>query len=140
VGRRLVTATVSASLVAAFCAGCFTHDQTVPQKTAKITVDNTTRTSHAVTCSQVDWRLIADISAAPANVHVLLKLDPDKPTLESVHFDNFEGFSGVANSGAGATTIHFANDTYTITGTAEGSQVNDPHVSVTRPFSIEMGC
>ena len=139
-GQRLATATVSASLVAAFCSGCFMHEESVPQKTAKITVDNTTRTSHAVTCSQVDWRLIAYISAAPANVRVLLKLDPEKPTLESVHFDNFAGFSGIANSGAGNTNIRFANDTYTITGTAEGSQLNDPHVSVTRPFSIEVGC
>ncbi len=138
-GRRLITAAVSASLVAASCSGCFTNDKPT-QKTARITVDNNTRTSHAVMCSQVDWLLTANISAAPANVRVLLKLDPDKPTVESVHFDNFAGFSGVANSGAGDTKIHFANDTYTITGTAEGSQLNDPHVSVTRPFKIEVGC
>jgi lipoprotein LpqH len=138
VGRRLVTAAVSASLVAALCSGCFVHDEKVAQKTARITVDNDSRTSHAVSCSQVDWRLIANITAAPANVRVLVKLDPDKPTLESVNFDNFAGFSGVAN--ADDTKIRFANDTYTITGTAQGSQLNDPRVSVTRPFKIEVGC
>jgi hypothetical protein len=116
------------------------HDEKVAQKTARITVDNNTRTSHAVSCSQVNWQLIANINAAPATVRVLLKLDPAKPTLESVNFDNFAGFSGVANAGAGDAKIHFANDTYTITGTAEGSQLNDPHVSVTRPFKIEVGC
>ena len=137
-GRRLVTAAVSASVVAALCSGCFVHDEKVAQKTARITVDNDSRTSHAVSCSQVDWRLIANITAAPANVRVLVKLDPDKPTLESVNFDNFAGFSGVAN--ADDTKIHFANDTYTITGTAQGSQLNDPRVSVTRPFKIEVGC
>jgi lipoprotein LpqH len=139
-GRRLVTAAVSASLVAALCSGCFVHDEKVTQKTARITVDNDTRTSHAVSCSQVNWMLIANITAAPANVRVLLKLDPEKPTLESVNFDNFAGFYGVANGGGGDTKIHFANDTYTITGTAQGSQLNDPHVSVTRPFKIEVGC
>ena len=84
--------------------------------------------------------LTADISAAPATVRVIVKLESEKPTLESVHFDNFAGFSGVANAGAGETKIHFANDTYTITGTAEGSQLNDPRVSVTQPFKIEVGC
>jgi hypothetical protein len=138
-GRRLITATVSASLVAASCAGCFT-DNRVTQKTARITVDNNTRTSHAVTCSQVDWLLTANISAAPANVRVLLKLDPETPKVESVHFDNFAGFSGVSDSGAGEAKIRFANNTYTITGTAQGSQLNDPRVSVTAPFTIEVGC
>ncbi|HEY2084978.1 MAG TPA: lipoprotein LpqH [Mycobacterium sp.] len=138
-GRRLITAAVSASLVAASCAGCFT-DNRVTQKTARITVDNNTRTSHAVTCSQVDWLLTANISAAPANVRVLLKLDPETPKVESVHFDNFAGFSGVSDSGAGEAKIRFANNTYTITGTAEGSQLNDPRISVTAPFTIEVGC
>ncbi|BBX45682.1 hypothetical protein GCM10009641_51200 [Mycobacterium cookii] len=116
------------------------HDTKVAQKTARITVDNNTRVSHAVSCSQVDWTLIANISAAPANVRVIVKLEPEKPKLESVHFDNFAGFSGVANAGAGDTKIHFANDTYTVTGTAEGTQLNDPRVSVTQPFKIEVGC
>lgn len=138
-GRRLITAAVGASLVAASCSGCSTDDK-VTQKTARITVDNTTRTSHAVSCSQVDWLLTANISAAPANVRVLLKLDAETPKVESVHFDNFAGFSGVSDSGAGEAKIRFANNTYTITGTAEGSQLNDPHVSVTAPFTVEVGC
>jgi len=138
-GRRLITAAVGASLVAASCAGCFTDDK-VTQKTARITVDKNTRTSHAVTCNQVDWLLTANISAAPANVRVLLKLDPETPKVESVHFDNFAGFSGVSDSGAGEAKVRFANNTYTITGTAQGSQLNDPRVSMTAPFSIEVGC
>jgi ipoprotein LpqH len=138
-GRRLITAGVGAALVTASCAGCFTSDK-VTQKTARITVDNKTRTSHAVTCSQVDWLLTANISAAPATVRVLLKLDPETPKVESVHFDNFEGFSGVSDPGAGEAKTRFANNTYTITGTAQGSQLNDPRVSMTAPFTIEVGC
>ena len=138
-GRRLITAAVSASLVAASCAGCFTSDKAA-QKTARITVNKNTRTSHAITCSQVDWLLTANISAAPANVRVLLKLDPETPKVESVNFDNFAGFSGVSDSGAGEAKVRFANNTYTITGTAQGSQLNDPRVSMTTPFSIEVGC
>ena len=139
-GRRLFTAAVSASLVAASCSGCFLHQEKPAQKTARITVDNNTRTSHAVTCSQVEWLLTANISAAPANVRVLLKLDPEKPKLESVDINNFAGFTGVADIGAGDATVVFAGDKYTITGNAEGSQLNDPRVSITAPFKIEVGC
>jgi ipoprotein LpqH len=140
VGRRLVTAAASAFLVASCCSGCLIHDDNVTQKTARITVDNNTRTSHAVSCSQVEWLLTANITAAPASVRVLLKLDADKPKLESLDINNFVGFSGVADARAGDAKIRFANDTYTITGTAEGSQLNDPRVSVTAPFKIEVGC
>lgn len=138
-GRRLITAAVSASLAAASCSGCFTDDKAT-QKTARITVDKHTRTSHAVSCSQVEWLLTANISAAPANIRVLLKLDTETPKVESVNFDNFEGFSGVSDSGLGEAKIRFAKDTYTITGTAQGSQLNDPRVSVTVPFTVEVGC
>jgi lipoprotein LpqH len=140
VGQRLITAAVSAALVAASFSGCSSQDNKATQKTAHITVDNNSRTSHAVTCNQVNWLLTANISAAPANVKVLLRLDPEKPTVESVHFDNFVGFSGVSNSGAGESKIRVANDTYTITGTAVGTQVGDPRISVTAPFTVEVGC
>ncbi len=139
-GHRIVIAAASAALVAASCAGCVAQDDKSTQKTAHITVDHTSRTSHAITCNQVNWLLTANISVAPANVKVLLRLDPDKPIVESVHIDNFAGFSGVSNSGAGEATIRVVKDVYTITGTASGSQLNDPHLSVTKPFSIEVGC
>jgi ipoprotein LpqH len=139
VGGRFVTAAVTVLVVVASCAGCFSS-QKVTEKTARITVDNNTRTSHAVTCNQVQWLLTANIAAAPANVRVLLKLDSEKPKLESVNIDNFAGFTGVADAGAGDAKAIFANGTYTITGTAEGSQLNDPRVSLTAPFKIEVGC
>jgi lipoprotein LpqH len=131
---------VGAVVLAASCSGCSLQDNKAMQKTAHITVDNNTRTSHAVICNQVNWLLTANITAAAANVRVLLRLDADKPTVESVHFDNFAGFSGVSNSGAGESKIYVANSTYTITGTAIGTQVGDPRVSVTTPFRVELGC
>lgn len=137
--HRFVTAAVTVLVVVASCAGCSSSDK-VAQKTARITVDNKTRTSHAITCNQVQWLLTANISAAPANVRVLLKLDSEKPKLESVNIDNFAGFTGVADVGAGDAKAVFANGTYTITGTAEGSKLDDPRVSLTAPFKIEIGC
>jgi len=139
VGGRFVIAAVTVLVMVASCAGCFSS-QKLTEKTARITVDNNTRTSRAVTCNQVQWLLTANIAAAPANVRVLLKLDSEKPKLESVNIDNFAGFTGVADAGAGDAKAIFANGTYTITGTAEGSQLNDPRVSLTAPFKIEVGC
>lgn len=138
-GARFVTVAVTFLVIVASCAGC-SSSQKVTQKTARVTVDNNTRTSHAVTCTQVQWMLTANIAAAPASVRVLLKLDSEKPKLESVNFDNFAGFTGIADVGAGDAKAVFANNTYTITGTAEGSQRNDPRMSVTAPFKIEVGC
>ncbi len=138
-GSRFITAAATGLVMVAPCAGCFSSNK-VAQKTARITVNNSTRTSHAVTCDQVQWLLTANIAAAPANVRVVLKLDSDKPKLESVNIDNFAGFTGVADVGAGDAKAAFSNGTYTITGTAEGSQRNDPRVSLTAPFRIEVGC
>jgi ipoprotein LpqH len=138
VGGRFVTTAVTV-LVVASSAGCSGSGK-VTEKTARITVDNNTRTSHAVTCNQVQWLLTANITAAPATVRVLLKLDSDKPKLESVNFNNFAGFTGVSDAGAGDAKTVFADGKYTITGTAEGSQLNDPRVSLTAPFRIEVGC
>jgi hypothetical protein len=88
----------------------------------------------------VQWLLTANIAAAPATVRVLLELDSEKPKIQSVNIDNFAGFTGVADVGAGDAKAVFADGRYTITGTAQGSQLNDPRVSLTAPFKIEVGC
>ncbi|MGH3968268.1 MAG: lipoprotein LpqH [Mycobacterium sp.] len=137
---RFVAAAVTAAVLMACCSGCFLRAEKVTQKTAHITVDHVTRTSHAVACSQVEWLLTAVISAAPATVKVALKLDAEKPKVESVNIDDYNNFTGVADSGAGNATAVFAGNTYTITGEAQGSKRNDPRVSMTAPFKIEVGC
>jgi len=65
VGQRLSTAAVGMVLVAASSSGCFVKEDKATQKTAHITVDSNTRTSHAVTCSQVNWLLTANITWLP---------------------------------------------------------------------------
>jgi lipoprotein LpqH len=137
---RSVAAAVTASVLMASSSGCFLHSEKLPQKTVHITVDNMTRTSHAVSCTQVQWWLTADISAAPASVKVVLKLDSEKPKAESVNIDNFDGFTGVADAGAGNATAVYSGGKYTIKGQAEGSKRGDPSVTTTAPFKIEVGC
>jgi lipoprotein LpqH len=137
---RFVAAAVTASVLVLSTSGCFLRAEKVPQKTARVTVNNVTRTSHAVSCTQVQWLLTADISAAPAHVQAVLRLDADKPKPESVHIDNFGSFTGVSDAGVGKAKASFAGDTYTITGTAQGTDPDNPNTPATADFKIEVSC
>jgi hypothetical protein len=120
VRNRIVAAAVIALAVMAGGLGC-SPSQTVPQKTARITVDGNTRTSHAVSCTQVEWLVSVDVGAAPGSVQAMLRLQSDNPKAESVNINNVNGFTGVADAGAGTAKATFTNGTYRITGTAQGT-------------------
>lgn len=126
--------------VALASSGCTAHSKTLPQKTAKITIDGNTRTSHAVHCSQVQSLLTVEISAAPGHVRMLLRLDADKPVPETVNIDNVNGFTGVASGGVGKAQAVFRDSTYTVTGTAQGPNLKHPDTQKTASFQIEAEC
>ncbi|OBI41116.1 hypothetical protein A5707_07930 [Mycobacterium kyorinense] len=136
---RFVATVLAASVLAAGAAGCSPRSEPVHQKTARVTINGHTRTSHAVSCSQVQWLLTADIGAAPAHIQAVIDLGQD-PKPESVHIDNFEGFTGVADTGGGKTKAVFSKDTYTITGTAQGTDPDNPNTPATADFKIEVSC
>ncbi|MBV9349965.1 MAG: lipoprotein LpqH [Mycobacterium sp.] len=138
--NRFIAAAVIASILAAGASGCAAKPDKVPQPTARVTINGRTHTTHAVSCSQVEWLLTVKISAAPARVQAVLKLDSGKPKPESVHFDNIDGFNGVANAGAGNAEAVFNGGTYTITGTAQGSNLEDPSKQTTADFRISASC
>ncbi|WP_343603157.1 lipoprotein LpqH [Mycobacterium sp.] len=137
---RCVVAAVVASLVAAVSSGCVLRTEKIQQRTARVTVGGTTRTSHAVSCSQVQWLWTADISVAPARVRVLLRLGRGKPEPQSVNIDHFEGFTGVADSGVGKAAAVFADNTYIVRGTAQGTDPDNPTTPATADFTIEVSC
>lgn len=135
-----VTTVVTVSVLAASTAGCVPRSGPVHQKTARVTINGHTRTSHAVSCSQVQWLLTADIGAAPARIQAVIDLGQGNPEPESVHIDNFEGFTGVADAGVGKAKAVFSRDTYTITGTAQGTDPDNPNTPATADFKIEVSC
>ena len=137
---RFIAAAVIASILAAGSSGCLQRPEKVAQPTAHVTINGRTHTTHAVSCSQVEWLLTFNISAAPAQVRAVLQLDGGKPKPQSVHFDNFDGFNGVANAGAGNAEAVFNGNTYTITGTAQGSNLEDPSKQTTADFRISASC
>jgi hypothetical protein len=137
--RRCVAAAVVAAAAIAGSTGC-SHQGKVPQKTARVSVNDESRTSHAVSCTQVQWLLTVNISAAPAQVRAVLQLEPDGPKSQSVNIDDFNGFTGVADVGVGKTEAAFSAGTYHITGTARGSDPEKPGEKATADFTIDTTC
>jgi lipoprotein LpqH len=137
VSFRFVAAVMTASAVGC---GCTPHAEKVSQRTARITVDGSTRTSHAVSCTQVEWLLTVDISAAPARVKMLLDLEHGKPQPRSVDFEDVNGFTGVAGNEPGSVHADFSGETYTVSGAAQGTNPQDVNHPRTADFRITAQC
>lgn len=138
--NRLVTA-AAAVVVAAGAAGCAEQAETAERNAARVTVDGNTRTMDAVSCTQVGWLLTIDTTAGPARARVMLRLEGDGPSTETINLQDIDGFYGVAGHGVGNAEATFADNAYTITGTAEGSNpAADPGKTRTANFRIEADC
>jgi hypothetical protein len=137
---RIIAAITTASAIGAVGCGCTAHAEKVAQPTAQITVDGSTRTSHAVSCAQVEWMLTVDISAAPARVKMLLDLEHGKPQPRSVDFHDVNGFTGVAGSEPGSVHADFTGETYTVSGAAQGTNPDDVNHPRTADFRITAKC
>lgn len=140
--RRYATAALVAAAVVG-CAGCGAGTAEVPQKTAQVTVNGQSRTSHAVICTQVGWMLSIDITDGSAQTRAMLRLEPDKPKLESVNINDFNGFTGLVDGGAGGAgkaEATFAAGTYHIVGTAERTNLDNPDEPSNGAFTIDVTC
>jgi ipoprotein LpqH len=126
-------------VVVAAASGCGAQEPTAERKeTGRITVDGTTHATGAVFCDQYDWSLIIRTAAGPGHARAFLQLGGEQPTVRTVSFANFDGFNGVAREGSADASA--AEGTYTITGTAEGSDPENPGKTRTAPFEIEAPC
>jgi hypothetical protein len=133
-------AVAAAALVTASLAGCSHDAEHAPQPTAQLTVNNATRTTHEISCTQIESLLTIKATAAPATAQAIIQLNGDKPVVRTVNLTNFDGFHGVAGEGVGRADVTFANGTYTITGDAEGAVPDHPAESKTAPFRIQTPC
>lgn len=121
-------------------AGCAEQATADRPETGRITVDGTTHTTQAVSCAQYQWLLVIQMTAEPAHARTLLQLGGEAPAVRTVSIANFDGFNGVAGEGASSADASFAEGTYTISGTAEGSDPGSPGTTSTVPFRIEAPC
>jgi ipoprotein LpqH len=135
--NRMATALL---VVAAATSGCAEQPTAEREDTGRITVDGTTHTTRTVACEQYQWSLIIKTTAGPGQARALLQLGGEKPIVKTVSFANFDGFNGVAGEDIGGVEASAAGGTYTITGTAEGSDPGNPGGTRTAPFEIEAPC
>lgn len=136
--NRLMTVAVAA-LIAIGTAGCSSTSE-VPQPTAQVTVNDVTRTTHSVSCTQIESLLTIKASASAAEVQAILDLKGDKPVVRTVNIMNFDGFHGTAGEGIGKADVTFTDGTYTITGDAVGAVPEHPADSKTSRFRIQAPC
>lgn len=140
--RNWSVAVAAVVVVAAGCAGQTEPAHTKTQDTNRITVDGKTHTAQSVKCTQVQWLLTIEAAAEPTLVRAMLQLDGETPTVRTVNIENFGGFYGVAGESVADTDaeVTVADGTYTITGTAQGSNSGDSSTPRTAPFRIEARC
>jgi lipoprotein LpqH len=130
----------AAMIVVAAASGCAEEATAEREETGRITIDGTTHTTRTVACEQVQWSLIIRTTAGPGHARAFLQLGGEQPTVKTVNIANFDGFNGVAGEGHGSVEASLVDGTYTITGTAEGSDPENPGKTRTAPFRIEAFC
>jgi ipoprotein LpqH len=136
---------VVVAAVMAITAGCAAQPKPAPsttQDSSRITVDDKTHTVQSVQCDQVQWLVSLQAAAGPTHVTAMLQLDGETPTVKTVNIENFDGFYGVSGQGVDDTRAEatFTDGTYTITGTARGSNSADPGHPRTATFQIQARC
>ena len=132
---------VAAILVVVACtAGCGEEAKPERAKNARITVGSKTQQTQELSCTQLGWSMIIETKSGPARTRSLLRIGGEKPIAKTVDIQNFEGFSGVAGEGGGSADVSLTNNAYVITGTAEGSDPDNPGKTRMVPFRIETPC
>ena len=133
-------AVAAALMVVAGTAGCGEEAKPERAKNTRITVGSKTQTTQEVSCTQLGWSVIIETKSGPARTRSFLQIGGEKPIAKTVDIHDFDGFSGVAGGGAGSADASLANNAYVITGTAEGSDPENPGKTRTMPFRIETPC
>jgi lipoprotein LpqH len=140
--RKSSAAVAAVGLIACGCTGSAEPSPIRGQDASRITVGDQTLTVQSLTCSQVQWLLTIKAAAGPGRVTAMVQLDGEKPTVETVNIENFDGFSGI--SGEYVDGVHadvsFADGAYTITGSAQRSSSDNANLPKTAQFRIEGRC
>ena len=117
-------------------AGCSEESKPERAKDAKITVDGKTKTTPDIECTQVDWTMTIKTTWTDS----FLAVGGQEPVARNVVITDFDGFNGVAGEGAGEANLAVVNNDYVISGTAEGTAVDNPGQTKSVPFKIETSC
>jgi ipoprotein LpqH len=129
---------VTAATLVIVTSGCGSQEPAAHrEEPGQITVEGNTHPTQSVSCRQVGWLLIMEAKADPGSARAYLRLEGEKPAVDTVRITNFDGFNGVSVGGVDASA---ANGDYTITGTVEGHSPESPAKPKTVPFRIHASC
>ncbi|AFM15914.1 conserved lipoprotein/antigen [Mycolicibacterium chubuense NBB4] len=131
---------VPAVALAAGCGLTGSPPDEPPVESGHIALAGTTRQTQSVSCTQIAWDMTIQAVAAPGRAHALLQLGGRQPVVKTVDIRNIDGSSGVAGFDFGTAKATADGTTYTITGTAVGSDPAEPGRSRTMPFEIKAPC
>jgi hypothetical protein len=140
VPNRMIAAAFAALAVTGVGA-CTAPPQTQLASTAQVTINGTDTGSHVAKCSQQDWYRTIAIGGDFAHATVAVDGHAERLTVTSVRIQNLGGFTGTyVKSGDSDATTSFSGDKYTITGTANGFNVDKPNEAASATFKIVATC
>jgi hypothetical protein len=134
-------AAVAAALAVAILGACTPRPQTPLGATASVTVNSNEAKFKIVKCTQVEWYRTIEIGGNFAGATVAVDARAEPVTVKSVHIRNLGGFTGMySQGGEGDATTSLSSGKFTITGTANGYQVDKPGEPASATFKIIVTC
>jgi lipoprotein LpqH len=114
---------------------------TIPAGSADVTVNGQKlATSQAVDCTFIQSFMTITTGDGVAGTTTVVD-NADRLAATSVDIRDLGGFTGSYwRNLAGEATVAMTGRTFTITGTAEGFDAENPSARVARPFSIKASC
>ena len=137
--RILATALATVTLTAG-CGLTGSEPTERPQQSGRITVADKSRATQSVTCTQNEWLLSIEATAAPGRALAALRIGGARPLVDTVSIENIDGLQGIAGGDNGKAEAALVDGVYTITGTAVVSNAGQPGQTTTAPFRIEAPC
>lgn len=137
-----ITAATGAALVAVSLAACASQPQSVAASSARVKINgiNAIKTDH-VQCTQVQWFKMVDIGDNTAGARLFVDETAATPHLKSVHIRNLGGFTGMYSEGdGGSANTTFTEARFTVAGTADGFNTNNPNEPATAKYHISVRC
>ncbi|MBV8965642.1 MAG: lipoprotein LpqH [Mycobacteriaceae bacterium] len=108
---------------------------------ASVTVDDKDQGKLlTISCNQFQSSWFLDITDANASAKAIVDMNGDKASVETVEIRGFNGFTGSYwQGGTGTADAKLMNQTFTITGTADGMKAGETKPG-TATFTITARC
>jgi ipoprotein LpqH len=136
-----LTAVAAAMLTATVLGACSSSPSVPVSGSATLTVNKADAKMASVKCSQLEWTRTIDIGGDYSGATVIVDQHAEPATTQEVRIRNLGGFTGMYARGVGeAATTSYSNETFTITGTANGSKSDKTNEPMSADFKISVRC